>query len=194
MSIFQFKTDKGYDFGEVASALQKCIRRGMEEDAMYWAIELESRFPDYLWQRLQIISIEDIGIADMQTVLYVSEMRDLYEEIRRGGKGRSYRMALGNAILSMCRAKKSRIGDEFQIVCYGRHEGERIEIPDFALDVHTKQGKKMGRGPEHFWTEGVILENEDRKIRNPYSEKARAIRCSGKVVKEKEGPEEMELF
>jgi hypothetical protein len=29
MSKYSLKTKKGYDFFEVASALQKCIRRGM---------------------------------------------------------------------------------------------------------------------------------------------------------------------
>jgi replication-associated recombination protein RarA len=40
MSKYSLKTKKGYDFFEVASALQKCIRRGMGEEAMYWAVEL----------------------------------------------------------------------------------------------------------------------------------------------------------
>ncbi len=36
----QILTKNGYDFFEVASAFQKSIRRGMEKEAMYWAIEL----------------------------------------------------------------------------------------------------------------------------------------------------------
>jgi replication-associated recombination protein RarA len=171
MSNYVSVTGGGYDFYECTSAMQKCIRRGLEEQAMFWAIELETRFHDYLWKRLQIISIEDIGIGDPQVVLYVAEMRKLYQELRKDFEkrgARSLRMALSNAILAMCRATKSRIGDEFGIVMYGRHEdGLHPEIPDFALDQHTKRGKEMGRGPEHFFSEGIKLKYAS-SIEDPY--------------------------
>ena len=182
LSLFKLQTPEGYPFDEAVSALQKSIRRGLEEDAMFWAAELETRYHDYLWKRLQVISIEDIGIADPQVVLYVAEMRRLYQELRKEydkepkKKSRSFRMVLGNAILAMCRAKKSRIGDEFQIAIYGRREaGWKLEIPDYALDRHTSRGRGMKRGQEHFWSEGVKLSNES-KLHNPYSEEAVAIR------------------
>lgn len=182
VTLFKLQTENGYPFGEVASALQKSIRRGMEEEAMYWAIELETRFPDYLWKRLQIISIEDIGIADMKVVLYVAEMRRIYQELRKdyekdpARKSRSFRMALSNAILSLCRAKKSRIGDEFQIVIYGRRqEGWKLDIPDYALDMHTSRGRAMKREAVHFWSEGVKLANECR-LKNSYGKEAVKIR------------------
>jgi replication-associated recombination protein RarA len=180
MGKYNLITENGYSFNEVASALQKTIRRGLEEEAMFWAIELESKFHEYLWKRLQIISIEDIGIADPTVVLYVAEMRRLYKEIRRqydAGKGNpSHKMALGNAILAMCRAKKSRIGDEFQIAIYGRRaSGLRPDIPDYALDMHTARGRRKGRGQEHFWTEGTKLSNPGN-IDNPYTEEAIEIR------------------
>jgi len=180
--LFQRQTENGYPFDEVASALQKSIRRGLEEDAMFWAVEMETRFPDYLWKRLQVISVEDIGIADPQTVLYVAEMRRLYQELKKEydkepkRKSRSFRMVLANAILSMCRSKKSRIGDEFQIAMYGRREqGWKLEVPDYALDMHTNRGRAKKRGADHFWSEGVKLENEAR-LRNPYTEEAVKIR------------------
>jgi replication-associated recombination protein RarA len=174
----KLQTGQGYPFDEVASAIQKSIRRGLEVEAMYWAAEMETRYPDYLWKRLQIISVEDIGIADMQVVLYVAEMRRLYQELRKeydkkNGKGsRSFRMALGNAVLALCRAPKSRIGDEFQIVIYGRREeGWKAEVPDHALDMHTSRGRGMKRGPSHFWTEGVRLDRESG-LTNPYHDEA----------------------
>jgi len=175
---FRLLTANGYPFGEVTSALQKTIRRGLEEEAMYWAVEMETRFHEYLWKRLQVISIEDIGIADPQVVLYVAEMRRLYAELKSEydkepeRKSRSFRMALSNAVLAMCRARKSRIGDEFQIAIYGRIErGWKLDIPDYALDIHTGRGRKMGRDARHFWTEGVQLSNKS-SLRNPYAEEA----------------------
>jgi replication-associated recombination protein RarA len=47
--------------------MQKCIRRGLERDALFWATELDrSNFGEYVWKRLRIIASEDIGIADPQ--------------------------------------------------------------------------------------------------------------------------------
>ena len=34
-------TERGYDLHELLSALQKCIRRGMEYEAVHFALELE---------------------------------------------------------------------------------------------------------------------------------------------------------
>jgi replication-associated recombination protein RarA len=180
--MMKLQTERGYPFDEAASALQKSIRRGLEVDALYWAIELEGRYADYLWKRLQVISVEDIGIADMQVVLYVAEMRRIYQELRReydkagGKKARSFRMALGSAVLALCRARKSRINDEFQIVVYGRREdGWKAGVPDYALDMHTSRGRGMKRGPSHFWTEGVKLAN-GVDVGNPYHDEAVQLR------------------
>ena len=62
---------------KVASAMQKCIRRGLERDALFWATELDrSNFGEYVFKRLRIIASEDIGPADTLTALLV---RTLYE-------------------------------------------------------------------------------------------------------------------
>ncbi|MBA7690107.1 hypothetical protein ES703_98631 [subsurface metagenome] len=37
---YQIKTANGYDFFEVSSAFQKAIRRGDEDEVMFWAVEL----------------------------------------------------------------------------------------------------------------------------------------------------------
>ena len=56
----QLTTVRGYSLSDVASALQKAIRRADARLAGYWAIELfESGFRDYLWRRLLTISAED---------------------------------------------------------------------------------------------------------------------------------------
>jgi replication-associated recombination protein RarA len=35
-----FQTQHGFNDDEVVSALQKQIRRGIEDDALYWALEI----------------------------------------------------------------------------------------------------------------------------------------------------------
>src|ERR1035437_11129569 len=61
---YEMITRNGYDFGEVTSAMQKSIRRGDEDGALYWAVELDlSNYGEYVWKRLRIITSEDISIA-----------------------------------------------------------------------------------------------------------------------------------
>jgi hypothetical protein len=64
------------------------------------------------------------------------------------------------------------------------YEGERprLEIPDFALDVHTSRGQRMGRGVNHFFDEGARCANEvffgskGSRSFDPYVKRAREAR------------------
>ena len=160
-------TKRGYDFFEVSSAFQKSVRRGLDEEAMYWAVELsESGFGNYLWKRIRIISSEDIGLAE--PMLHV-QIRILYDnwveqskEDKKTGKT-SNRLFIAHAVLLLARAKKSRLVDHFNIVHFRTHHEVKKEIPDWALDKHTRRGKKLKRGFRHFFDEGGRLENENRQ-------------------------------
>src|SRR5258708_19543038 len=56
----RFLTRRGYEFGEVSSAMQKAIRRGDTRLAGYWALELwASGYGNYVWKRLLTVSAED---------------------------------------------------------------------------------------------------------------------------------------
>ena len=53
---WQGRLKNGYMFDEVASALQKSIRRGLEFEALFWAKVLCSAGYDlYVWRRLGMI-------------------------------------------------------------------------------------------------------------------------------------------
>ena len=54
-----------------------------------------------------------------------------------------------------------------------RFENLKLEIPDYALDMHTVRGKMMGRGIKHFLDEGIKLTNESGE--NPYKGSAARI-------------------
>ena len=79
MGKYDITTQSGYDFFEISSALQKCIRRGMEDDALHWAVELyASGYGEYVWKRLRIMSSEGRGpgpsddfVGDLGAVLHV---------------------------------------------------------------------------------------------------------------------------
>jgi len=160
-------TPKGYDMFEVLSALQKEIRRCKEYEAVYWATELESFNPEALWKRLRVIASEDIGLADPLASLIVDVLeKQYYDAVAR--KKDSSRLFLVHAVLYLARSPKSRIVDNLLAVVY--NDEERLEIPDYALDMHTYRGKKMGRGLEHFFAEGAKLEKQ--AFEDPYEKKA----------------------
>ena len=46
-----------------------------------------------------------------------------------------------------------------------------LRVPDFALDVHTARGREMGRGAEHFYAEGAVVEPA-APVHDPYAERA----------------------
>ena len=73
-------TKHGYKLDEIASVLQKEIRRGKEKEAMHWALELvESGYARYCFKRLKITAAEDIGFADPFSIVLVKELHDAWE-------------------------------------------------------------------------------------------------------------------
>jgi len=149
---------------EVTSSLQKTIRRGLEDDAIFWAMELEQRFYKHLWTRLVVIASEDIGVGDNSMAVLVSTLKDNYMEARANDKGERF-LFLFHAVQAMCRSAKNRDADESAHNYYIRHiiNGEAFEIPEYAFDKHTLKGKRMGRDTVHFWTEGVQVEKDVSK-------------------------------
>lgn len=154
---------QGYDFFEVSSAFQKSIRRGLEADAMYWAVELhESNFGEYVWKRMRVIASEDVGLAEPLIVLQVKALYENWKEQRKDDKisGKtSHRLYITHAVLLLCRAKKSRLVDYANIWHFRSHLLEKLPIPEWAYDKHTRKGKRFGRGLEHFFNEASKLEN-----------------------------------
>ena len=88
------KTQNGYDLYELLSALQKCIRRGLEEQAVYFAVELDGFNPTALWNRLKIIASEDIGAANPIMPILVETREKSYLKSKEKLGDDSYRLFL----------------------------------------------------------------------------------------------------
>lgn len=159
------RTYAGHDFFEVSSAMQKMIRRGKEREAIYWALELEEKYHNYMWKRLTIISHEEIGITNPSIPMMVNAYREQYYFLR-DAKASERLLVLGNTIMLLCREPKCRIGDNFINVALRDRRGPEVkEVPDVALDAHTRRGKMKGRGWDQdgleFWfTQSSKVENE----------------------------------
>lgn len=157
-------TKQGYDFFEVASAFQKSIRRGLEEETMYWGIELyNSGYDAYAWKRMLIIVSEDIGLASPGLPSDVKALYDIFELLKKKKeKSEPQRLQFTHALLLLVRAAKSRYVDMAIFTYWRDNATTKMEIPDWALDMHTRRGIKMGRrgykGLEHFYEEGGKIE------------------------------------
>ena len=150
----------GNEIFPLMSAMQKTIRRGLDYEAIHFAIRLEEVNPSIVWSRLNVIASEDIGPANPLMPILVRTLEDLYWKFTQK-QNKSRRLYLVNAIINLCRSKKSRDVDDLLISVYGKREyqKEKLKIPDYALDKHTSQGKAKNRGFKQFFDEGTKLEN-----------------------------------
>ncbi len=156
-------TKRGYDFGEVSSAMQKAIRRADTKLAGYWALELwASGFGNYVWKRLLTVSAEDVwGLITSE----IEALHRSYEFVNKGKPVREHkgRIFISKAVILLCAARKSRDADHLQNFVYDALAGidadqlaadllaaGREEVPDYAFDCHTLKGRRKGRTKADF--------------------------------------------
>lgn len=154
-------TKKGYDFFEATSAFQKAIRRGDETTALYFMVEFwNSGYEKYLWKRIRVITSEDVGLASPGMPAIIHALYQSYWDVEKENKlNRPERMFMTHAVVALCRAPKSRLVDYQLVKIWREHDSVKLEIPDYAYDMHNFKGKQMKRGIDHFYDDGTLLEN-----------------------------------
>lgn len=158
--MYQLRTTRGYDFYEVASAMQKAIRRADAKVAGYFALELwHSGYTEYVWRRLFTISAEDCyGIITTE----IESLYKAYLFINEKAKEPKGRVFVSKAVLLLCDAKKNRDADHLSNLVYDRNDCDvekwlddvrkgPIPVPEYTFDVHTKKGKAKGRTKADFF-------------------------------------------
>ena len=160
---FEMKTINGYDYYEAMSSFQKAIRRCDEDETVFWGIELyDSNFIGHLWNRILIIAHEDIGMAEPHMTAKVIAMKEAHDYLQKSRPQKvSKKLVILQLFIELARAKKSRYTDLAYSVYWAKHQ-ERAKtrtIPDYAYDMHTRKGKMLKRGLEHFYTEGAKINN-----------------------------------
>ncbi len=138
----------------------------MEEEALFWALELaDSGYGQYLWRRLGVIVSEDIGLAEPLSPVIISSLAENCKRCTKSWKEPEM-LPMAHAVLYMCRCYKNReVDDYLEYIKLKIRNGLRIEVPEWALDVHTDRGKKMIKENKidpirKFYLEGGILEKE----------------------------------
>jgi replication-associated recombination protein RarA len=145
------KTNSGHELDVVSSALQKCIRRGMEWEALWCAMELaESGYDLYVWKRLVTVAVEDVGLANPQAIVVVNSCRDCWMAFRKNEKEETRlpeMHILTMAVLTLCRSPKNREVDDLTYIMWWKrkNEGLNLEMPEWVKDGHTAEGKEKLR-------------------------------------------------
>ncbi len=163
------KTYNGFQADHVISALQKEIRRGNAENAALLAYEMiltSHQLEDYLWHRLKVISVEDIGFGEPLAPVFIQSLFEMTSACDRAtGERKLYAI---HAVRYLCMCKKDRSSDEMiNWINHSSKTGKLLPvIPEYALDMHTAEGQKKGRGRRHFFEEAsrIIPELEDRDL------------------------------
>lgn len=159
----EVQSPHGFAADELISSLQKYIRRGELEQALAVAYEMSITSPaleEYLWFRLQVISCEDVGSGTYLEPVVVNSLYQIASRMQHGQGDRW--LVCVHAIRYLASRTKDRTTDELaNLVKLGSVSGElRPVIPDYALDMHTRRGRQMGRGVRHFLEEASKLDNE----------------------------------
>jgi hypothetical protein len=182
-------TPSGEKLKYVKSILQKAIRRGKEHAAV-WAINemymgrRMGMFNCDIWRSLIVIGLEDIGPAYRPLMRELRDLKWAQEYVERpittgGVTVHADRLAFIQAVLLMCRCKKSRAVNEAYVYVENlpptQEELDAIyNLPDLAKDdpqffddckdMHTDEGAVLGRGLDHFLERGAILEDRAENL------------------------------
>ncbi len=164
VSNHEQEDDEREDLAILKSVLQKSIRRADVEKAMYFALRLAEKNWWTAWRRLGIVGDEDCEMPEV--ILVVDVLYRRFMAMHKGSKEKELswdeRRCVVLAAKLLAQSWKDRQADEFlELLQATEKQGDKVpelkqwrdeigKVPDFALDVHTKTGRAMGRGNAHW--------------------------------------------
>lgn len=163
----------GVNLAECLSAMMKCARINNWKDACSFAHQLfisGEEVERWAWLHLRTHCVEDVGPAEPNSILIISELERSYFSLASGSERRYLTGFWAVRYLSSC--LKDRSNDELyaKMIINLRESGAVPEIPDNAFDFHVTKGKEMKRGMKHFFTKATRL----NPVSNKYNLKNKA--------------------
>ena len=159
-SFRQETSYNGYDAGELKSWLQKAIRRNHPDEAAWAAVELytlpKQSVVTNLFNRLRIIAMEDIGVANPEAVQCVEEILSSLET----AKGKPKLPVKADGVMKvaklaayLAKSKHLRLCSDYKAVFMTPEI--RPELMKLFPDIYTK---------EHITTLAFVAKNKDAKV------------------------------
>ncbi|MFE0774888.1 hypothetical protein [Streptomyces sp. NPDC058861] len=141
--------------------------------------ETSPELEGHLWNRLLVISVSDCNDGTFLQTLVVESLNRVGMRMQRG-TGERWGL-LVQAVRYLVAFPKDETTDE--ICMWSRHtmnKGLRGPvIPDYALDIHTRAGREMGRGMAHFLDEGTVVAHPYPGADPTFGERVREIVARG---------------
>ncbi len=98
--------------------------------------------------RLETIAVEDVGFGDLNVPVLIHALDQMRKNFPYNDGDQP--MYFIHAIRVLCACTKDRSSDYLKnIIIKESAMGKIMEVPDIALDKHTKRGREMGRGSKH---------------------------------------------
>ncbi len=182
----RFLTKRGYEFGEVSSAMQKAIRRGDTRLAGYWALELwASGYGNYFWKRLLTVSAEDCWEILTQEV---KALHDGYALVNANvpAKQAKGRIFISKAVILLCAAKKKGLmtaTDDTVLLRMTDASAARVLLREGAdtfgpkIQTISVLGPALGSPGHGRWlSDGATAETGTPKNPRSRSPRSRAVR------------------
>jgi len=167
----------GYPFDQVSSALQKEIRHGDEEAAVWWGMLLYDAAPHYCWKRVLVSAAEDVGLAAPETVALVNSLVQAWAFCKQYSWYVDPQHIV-MAIMALCRAPKSTEVDDLKNLTLESQKDAKTSpallrpMPEYAIDEHTAAGKARGATDQEWYESRMALGVPT----NPYTEKLWVMR------------------
>lgn len=147
-TITKFRSEKSYNSyntSDLKSWLQKSIRRVKPEEAIWTSVELytlpEQRIVTNLFNRIRIIAMEDIGVANP---LIVKKVYDTLEKLEINGKPKlpvteEDIIKIGELVSYMARSKHLRMASDYKAVFMTPKI--RNKLIDLFPEIYKNHGK-----------------------------------------------------
>ena len=169
-------TKNGHNLFDVASGLQKAIRRGNHDLAGYCANEMFGRYRKYLWRRLLTISAEDCNDCITKEIMALYDADEITGQDNKIAGYNRTKIYVAKAIVLLLKARKNRDADYFACNLMVSETEQDLKILD-GSEVHRIPGlcvrhahqKRKGSGKKqrglHQGRAGSLGTQEGRVLR-----------------------------
>ena len=151
------KADFGHRLSEYANRLRAAIQKPDEREAAYYGYVL-GFIPDAEDSLLEIVEQESKTRNTELIEEWTQEYKKIQKQKRTEEEGR---LMLAGIISLLCRDLNYSHGEyRNQVSDWLSRPIEKATVPPRAYDMHTYEGKKKGRGLEHFFNEAATVKDE----------------------------------
>lgn len=124
--FYDMESPHGLNLELMQSAFQKSIRRGLEKEALLLAYEgflSGEEMEDYLWERIVIMSVEDIGMGDPECSRLMYSYVKLKEQFINEEETRF--LLFMQAVRVLCRSPKERSTELMKGILVQEHKQQK---------------------------------------------------------------------